>query len=112
RKGPPAKPPPPKAPPTKTPPPPPPPRRFGMKAAVWAGIAALALLVLAFGFVRVAPGERAFRLAGGESATPLAPGIHFQLLFAGRIVRLGSGPIAVKGEVPLRSSEGSSLAAS
>jgi predicted AlkP superfamily phosphohydrolase/phosphomutase/tetratricopeptide (TPR) repeat protein len=89
---------------------PPPPRKG--RIAVWAGIIALAVLLLALGFVVVAPGERAFRLTGGESAEPLAPGIHFQLPFAGRIVRLATGPIVVRGEVPLRSSEGASLPAS
>ena len=93
----------------------PPPKRTGRSAVpAWlpaaAALAVVAALVLAFGFERVAPGERAYRLSGGQ-ATPLAPGTHFHLPFSSRTIRLGSGPLVVHGEVSLHSSEGASLAA-
>jgi hypothetical protein len=72
-------------------------------------VAVLAALVV-FSFERIAPGERAFRLSGGQAA-PLAPGVHFHLPLSGRTIRLGPGMLKVRGEVPLHSSEGASLAA-
>jgi predicted AlkP superfamily phosphohydrolase/phosphomutase/Tfp pilus assembly protein PilF len=92
----------------------PPPQPTGRKGrtAAWAALASLAAIVLALGIVRVAPGERAFRLTGKDRADALAPGFHFSLPFAGRIVRMGPGPLVVRGEVPLRSSEGATIAAS
>ena len=72
--------------------------------------ALLAVLLLALlSFVRVTPGERAFRVSG-DGAQTLAPGMH--LRFPGRIVRLPAGSLSVRGEVPLQSSEGAALAAS
>jgi predicted AlkP superfamily phosphohydrolase/phosphomutase/Tfp pilus assembly protein PilF len=92
----------------------PPPKRTGRSAVpAWlpaaAVVAVLAALVV-FSFERIAPGERAFRLSGGQAA-PLAPGVHFHLPFSGRTIRLGPGMLKVRGEVPLHSSEGASLAA-
>ena len=76
---------------------------------MWGAGALVAVLgLLLVSFVRVPPGGRAFRLSG-DGARPLAPGLH--LRFPGRIVRLAAGTIAVRGEVPLRSSEGAALAA-
>lgn len=74
--------------------------------AIGALLAVAVLLLLSC--ARVAPGERAFRMSG-DSAQPLAPGLH--LRFPGRIVRLSAGPVAVRGEVPLQSSEGAALSA-
>jgi predicted AlkP superfamily phosphohydrolase/phosphomutase/tetratricopeptide (TPR) repeat protein len=91
----------------------PPPQRRGRTAVpVWLlAAAALAALLLVFSFERIAPGERAFRLSGRQAAAPLAPGLHFHLPFTGRTIHLGAGPIVVRGEVPLHSTEGASLAA-
>ncbi|HZN02638.1 MAG TPA: hypothetical protein VFD06_03520, partial [Candidatus Polarisedimenticolia bacterium] len=72
------------------------------------GLLLAVVILLILSFVRIAPGERAFRVSG-DGAQPLAPGMH--LRFPGRIVRLAAGTISVRGEVPLRSSEGAALAA-
>ena len=86
--------------------PPPPIKRKGWPVAA-GGLAAVLLLAL-FSCMRVAPGERAFRVTG-EGAQPIAPGLH--LRFPGRIVKLPAGTLSVRGEVALQSSEGAGLAA-
>jgi predicted AlkP superfamily phosphohydrolase/phosphomutase/Tfp pilus assembly protein PilF len=76
--------------------------------AVVAGVLLLGALAAA-SLVRVAAGERVFRISGAATPVRLEPGWHLRVPGLGRVVRLPDGPLRAAGELPVRAREGVDL---